>query len=220
MERAIIIFSRIPIPGKTKTRMMPFLTAEECADIHRCFIKDIYISCKKVMADTLVCYAPEGELQELKMLLDENLEYYEQYGANLGIRMKHAFERAFEMGYKKVLLVGTDVPQLTEEILEKGFKGLDENDIVIHPTVDGGYYLIAMKEAHDVVWNVKKYGTNTVIEDTLTQVKIAGLHIHTGTVCRDMDTKEDLYNLYQELHNSSDAENTKEYLNMHLKNRW
>lgn len=219
MERAIILFTRIPVAGKTKTRMMPFLTPEECARLHGCFMKDIYEACKKVAADVVVFFAPEGEIRDLKSLLDEELEYFEQNGENLGIRMKKAIDQTLEMGYKETILIGTDIPQITPQILEKAFDGLKEAEVVIHPTVDGGYYLIGMKEAHDEVWEVERYGTNTVIQDTLAQMNRAGIKVKVGTACRDMDTKEDLKVLYQELQKDPLAEYTWKYLKEHLAER-
>lgn len=218
-ERAIILFTRIPVAGKTKTRMMPFLTGEECAELHACFIKDAYAACKNASADTVVFYAPEGDVQMLKHLLDENLTYIEQSGENLGIRMKRAVEQTLAMGYQKVVLIGTDIPQITSNILENAFAGLETTDIVINPTADGGYYLIGMKENYDEVWNVERYGTNTVIEDTLSQMEKAGLKVSTGDVCRDMDTEEDLRILYQEYQKTQQSGYTWQYLKEHLSDR-
>lgn len=195
-KRAIILFTRIPIAGKTKTRMMPFLTPEECAGLHECFIRDAYEACKKAEADIVVCYLPEGELQNLKKLFPEESIYLKQEGTDLGNKMKRAIAQTMEMGYEKVVLIGTDIPQITTKILNQALDDLDDSDIVINPTKDGGYYLIGMKEAHDEVWNVQRYGTNTVIEDTLAQMEKARLKVKIGSMCMDLDTEEDLRKLY------------------------
>ena len=71
MNKALILFTRVPIPGSTKTRLMPFLTGEECAQIHSCFVKDIYEKAKTVQADIFVFYTPKDEKQLLKQLLGE-----------------------------------------------------------------------------------------------------------------------------------------------------
>lgn len=221
MKQAIILFSRIPVAGRTKTRMMPFLTGEECSKLHKSIIMDIYESCLKTDADILVSYAPEGDVNILKGLLGEEHFYFSQQGESLGERMKHAFDEAFKEGYKEVLLIGTDIPQVTDEILTETFEGLSEHDIVINPTVDGGYYLIAMKEPHDVIWQVERYGTNTVLQDTLLQIQKCGLIVKTGAVCRDIDTEEDLKILYKELKTSDEniTKHTMAFLEQYLKER-
>lgn len=219
MKRAIILFTRIPVAGKTKTRMMPFLSAEECAELHACFIQDAYRACKGADADIVVFYMPEGELQNLKDLLEEDLIYRKQEGENLGEKMKHAIEQTLALGYEHVVLIGTDIPQVTSDILNQALDDLQEADVVINPTADGGYYLIGMKKTHDQVWNVQRYGTNTVIDDTLAQMEKANLKVKMGKVCMDMDTKEDLQALYQELPNVPSLVHTKAYLENQLSRR-
>lgn len=199
MKRVIIIFTRIPVPGKTKTRLMPFLTGEECAGLHKNFILDIYEACSHVKADLLLFYTPEDEEKILKEMFSEDLIFLPQSGDDLGKRMKNAFGVAFRLGYEKILLIGTDIPQITTEILEGALDQLEDYDIVIHPTIDGGYYLIGMTEEHDEVWEIEHYGTNTVIHSTLKKLKAEGLRTRVGCVCRDIDTKEDLVALYEEL---------------------
>ena len=61
MKDALILFTRVPIPGQTKTRLMPFLTGEECARLHACFVKDIYEKAKQVDADIFVFFTPRNE---------------------------------------------------------------------------------------------------------------------------------------------------------------
>ncbi len=70
MNNALILFTRVPIPGQTKTRLMPFLSGEECAKVHTCFVKDIYAKAKEVGADLFVFYTPRDEKSLLKEVLD------------------------------------------------------------------------------------------------------------------------------------------------------
>lgn len=199
MKQAIIIFTRVPAAGRTKTRLMPFLSEEECAGLHKEFIRDIYESCKKAEADIIICYTPEPQKEILCTFLKDDTPFVPQIDGDLGKRMECAFKDAFDRGYERAVLIGTDIPQITPEILNDAFKTLDSCDIVINPTKDGGYYLIGMKENHESVWNIKRYGTNTVIKDTLDQLKNVKLIVSVGTMCRDIDTKEDLRELYVEL---------------------
>lgn len=77
--------------------------------------------------------------------------------------MRSAFVEVFSMGYESCILIGTDIPTIQSSYLEEGFSSFEHNDIVINPTEDGGYYLIGMKQDYPEIWNIERYGTNTVI---------------------------------------------------------
>ena len=221
MNNALIIFTRVPIPGQTKTRLMPFLSEEECAQLHTCFIRDIYAKAKKTEADLFVFYTPEEEKVKLLHVLEEEPVCISQQGAGLGMRMKLAIDSVLQMGYKKVILIGTDIPQVRTETLEQAFAYLDTHDIVIHPTYDGGYYLIGMKTEQNSIWNVKRYGTNTVIQDTLQHMYEENLTVAVGEKYYDIDDKYDLKQLYCDLKAGVTWEcpNTKEYFESALKEK-
>ena len=112
--------------------------------------------------------------------------------------------------------------EIPQDILKKTLDDLEEYDIVINPTIDGGYYLIGMTKEHEKVWRIEHYGTNTVIHNTLKQLKAEGLKTKVGRVCRDIDTKEDLKALYKEfgkLPTGSVPVHTGNYLKSDLKEK-
>ena len=223
MNDALIIFTRVPLPGQTKTRLMPFLNGEECAGLHACFIRDAYEKAKQADADVFVYFTPEEEkavlLQVLQMTEDKN--FFAQNGEDLGARMKNAIGDVLQLGYEKVLLIGTDIPQIHVETFTKAFDDLEKNEIVIHPTFDGGYYLIGMKKEYDSIWKVKRYGTNTVIDDTLQHMKEESLTVAVGQRYYDIDDKYDLKGLYEDIREGivDNCPNTKEYLKYVLKEK-
>ena len=192
MNNALILFTRVPIPGATKTRLMPFLNGEECAKIHTCFVQDIYAKAKEAGADLFVFYTPRDEKKLLEQFLDSEAIFLPQHGDDLGERMKNAIGITLRMGYEKVVLIGTDIPQIHPETLRNAFDSLDEKDIVIHPTFDGGYYLIGMKKEYHSIWKIERYGTNTVIYDTLQHMKNEKLSTAVGQMYYDVDDKDDL----------------------------
>lgn len=221
MNKALILFTRVPIPGMTKTRLMPFLSGEECANIHTCFVKDIYEKAKKVDADIFVFYTPRDEKKLLESVLGTDVICLPQHGEDLGMRMKNAIGITLRMGYEKVVLIGTDIPQMHTETLKNAFDNLDEKEIVIHPTFDGGYYLIGMKREYDSIWQIERYGTNTVIYDTLQHMKRERLSTSVGQMYYDVDDKDDLYHLYDDLKKGSvcNCPVTAEYIEKHLKEK-
>lgn len=221
MNKALILFTRVPIAGMTKTRLMPFLNGEECAELHACFVKDIYEKVKQVEADVFVFYTPRDEKNLLKPILGEEVVCLPQYGDDLGERMKNAIGIILRLGYEKVVLIGTDIPQIHSETLKNAFDNLEKKDIVIHPTFDGGYYLIGMKREYDSIWKIERYGTNTVIYDTLQHMRNERLSTAVGQMYYDVDDKEDLLHLYDDIKKGAvcNCPVTIDYLELGLKEK-
>ena len=130
-KKALIIFTRVPVPGKTKTRLMPYFTPEQCAKLHCYFLKDIAATCKEgqAEADLYVCYCEpaddageesffertagyQGGSGRLVKIFGECAGYFPQEGETLGQRMYRAIEKVLERGYESCLLMGTDVPEV------------------------------------------------------------------------------------------------------------
>ena len=199
MENALILFAVIPAAGKTKNRMMPFLSAGECVSLYNCFLRDVYQKASASGADVYVFFAPRDKKDAFKKLLDEDAVLLPQHGDDLGQRMKNAIGAVLRMGYGKVVLMGTDIPHIHTETIRNAFENLDQKDIVIHPALDGGYYLIGMKQEYDSIWNIRRYGTNTVMYDTLQHMKAENLSISVGQMYYDIDCKEDLKQLWNDI---------------------
>lgn len=192
MKNALIIFTRIPIPGKTKTRMMPYLSAQGCAALHTCFLKDIRRECEKTGYDIFVYYVPEGEKHLLVSILGAGKQYYEQEGEGLGIRMFTAIREVLAKGYDTCLLIGTDVPELDAGILTAAAAKLRTKDVVFGPTRDGGYYLVGMKQPYAEVFDSQTYGHGSVLKNTVVHLREKGITAGCVQTLQDMDEPEDL----------------------------
>ena len=199
MANALILFAVIPPAEKSKTKLMPFLSAEECKTLYNCFVKDVYQKSIISGADIYVFFSPRDKKAVFQSLLGEDAVFLPQHGDDLGQRMKNAFGAVLRMGYDKVVLMGTDIPHIHTETIRNAFDSLNVRDIVIHPALDGGYYLIGMKQEHDSIWNIKRYGTNTVMYDTLQHIKAENLSIAVGQMYYDIDCKEDLKQLWNDM---------------------
>ena len=139
MKEAIIIFTRVPIPGQTKTRLQSFLTKSQCGEIHKNFLKDIKFTCEKLNRDIFVFYTPEDKNNILKPILGYKYKYKIQEGNDLGQKMYNAINYVLSKKYNSCILIGTDIPYLKEEDLKNAFKILRDKDIVLGPTMDKGY---------------------------------------------------------------------------------
>lgn len=190
-KNALIVFTREPAAGLTKTRMMPYYESGQCAELHLSFLKDIYKELRSVDADIIVAYTG-GEPLKIRSVFGEKRTYIEQRGEDLGHKMFFALEDVFGMGCEKAVLIGTDIPELRSESLNAAFAKLEGDDIVLGPTADGGYYLIGMKELHSEAFDVKRYGESNVLEDTVKSISNAGLTIAYADTYHDMDDREDL----------------------------
>ena len=199
MENALILFAIMPASGKSKNKLMPFLSFEESSAIYEYFLKDVYWKARASGADVYVFCTPWEKRDAFQELLGEDAVLLPQYGENLGQKMKNAIGAVLRMGYGKVVLMGTDIPQIHTETIKNAFDNLESRDIVIHPALDGGYYLIGMKQECESIWNIRRYGTNTVMYDTLQHIKAENLTTSVGQMYYDIDGKEDLKQLWTDI---------------------
>lgn len=190
MKKALICFTRVPRAGKTKTRLLPILSGDQCAQLHWAFLRDLAAVYDQVDADLFVAYTQDPEWESLKDIFPRAKDIFPQAGVDLGEKMHRAICTVLEKGYEAVVLTGTDLPNLTAEHLKSGFDALERSDIAIGPTSDGGYYLIGMKSPHPEVFHVQGYGGSTALENTLAAA--ADFRVSLVMICDDVDTPEDL----------------------------
>lgn len=189
---ALIIFTREPEAGVTKTRMMPYFTAEQSAELHRCMLRDIGRQAQAADADIIVAYAGGEPSFLLSVFSKDRCRYIKQRGEGLGSRMENAVSDALGLGYSSAVLIGTDIPEIEAESIDAAFAMLGAYDCVIGPTEDGGYYLIGMKSVHHEAFDIGQYSTDSVCAETVASLKRAGLCVGYADTYADMDTPGDL----------------------------
>ena len=205
---AIICFTRVPKAGQTKTRLMPCLTGEECAELHWSFLRDLGKIYDSMDADLLVAHTPDPDWEQLKAVFP-TARFFPQEGKDLGEKMNHALNLALSMGYDRCILTGSDLPLMTKAHLLSGFDALEQADVTLGPTSDGGYYLVGVKEESPFLFEKQTYGCGNVYENTLAAVRAAGKTFCPAHSCDDVDTPEDLKNLLKTIDPQS---HTAEYL--------
>lgn len=199
MNKALIIMTRVPVPGKTKTRLMGFLDREHCAMLHTAFLKDIYKTCRETSADVFIFFTPVQHSNILRGILGSDARLYPQEGMDLGERMSNAISKCLAMGYESCVLIGSDIPSISAPMLEEAFIGLEDRDIVIAPTYDGGYCLIGMKNSLPVLFSDNFYGTGSVYEKTVSTARTMKLSIGEMAKCLDIDVEEDVMQLVEDI---------------------
>ncbi|PRX52397.1 TIGR04282 family arsenosugar biosynthesis glycosyltransferase [Salegentibacter salegens] len=168
-DSLLIIFTRNPELGKVKTRLAKDVGDITAFKIYN-FLLEHTVSVTRNLAVSKEVYYSEIIAQNdiwKPEIYSKNL----QQGKGLGERMKNAFEKGFKNGYKNIIIIGSDLYDLKQEDLEKAFQLLQEKDAVIGPATDGGYYLLGMNQLFPEVFQNKDWGTSSVLEDTLKDLK-------------------------------------------------
>ncbi|MFV0364486.1 MAG: TIGR04283 family arsenosugar biosynthesis glycosyltransferase [Suipraeoptans sp.] len=190
MKKAIIIFTRIPVAGKTKTRLQPEFAPEESKKFHLCCLKDLNNKFKNGSEDIIISFAAGGDVNILRTIFGDTVSYISQVGENLGERMFNSIRHTLKM-YDRCVLIGTDIPEVEYRDINKAFELLNEKDVVFGPTVDGGYYLVGMNKPIDKVFETKSYGHDSVLQDTICGLD-EGIRIGLTKVHEDIDTINDI----------------------------
>ena len=191
MKNKIIFFTRVPKVGTTKTRLYDFVSPENAIEIQKKLMKLNY-SILRESGEEVVVYH-DGQISDDNTMKDilENREFSYQEGKTLGDKMYNAIEQELKTS-DKVILLGSDIYNLKKDMINTAFEKLDNFDIVINPSIDGGYFLIGMKKAIKEVFDLPSYGDNSVLENLLAVCNEQKLSYYLGEAGLDIDTKEDL----------------------------
>ena len=196
---ALVIFAKAPIPGQVKTRLCPPLTHDEAATLHGSFVLDTLERTKaavgqlKLRMDRYLACAPSTSHVFFKIMEErQGVKLIDQVGDDLGARMHQAVETMFSRGYRRTLIIGTDVPTVPFEYLKQALTLLDNHDLTLGPALDGGYYLIGMNKPVQELFADVPWSTDLVLR--LTQERAATLGLKTALLpsWRDIDTLADL----------------------------
>jgi rSAM/selenodomain-associated transferase 1 len=199
IENCVLFFVKHPAYGRVKTRLAEQIGQDAATDLYKSFVSDILATLHSISVNFKIVFYPPDAEKQIQQWLGEEYSYVRQTGKDLGQRMKNAFLQAFSNGFDKVVLIGSDLPDLPAEYLELVFKALETNDVVLGPSSDGGYYLIGFaKEAFlpDVFKGIT-WSSADVLEQTLNI-----LNKHEQRVCllpqwHDVDTWADLNELVE-----------------------
>ncbi len=168
-KNLLLIFTRNPELGKCKTRLAAAVGDQAALDIYNFLLNHTVQITKNLTTDKIVYYSEEiwkNDIWDINTF-DKKL----QKGLDLGERMSNAFKNGFEKGYQKIIIIGSDMYDLSQEDIENAFLKLSDNDYVIGPAEDGGYYLLGMTKWNENLFENKEWGTQTVLNDTLNTLK-------------------------------------------------
>jgi rSAM/selenodomain-associated transferase 1 len=187
-KKALIIFTRNPELGKCKTRLAKTIGDEAALKIYKHLLQHTAKISEDVNADKFVFYSEHIHKNDH---WDTNIFRKKlQQGDDLGIKIENAFTELFGLGYDRVLIIGSDLLDLDANTINSAFEQLNQHDVVIGPAKDGGYYLLGMKTLNQNIFKNKSWGTETVLKDTLNNLKDNTIFMLNEL--NDIDTFEDL----------------------------
>ena len=164
-KNLLLIFTRNPELGKVKTRLAKDLGDQTALDIYK-FLLDHTVAITESLPITKEVHYSE-KIHENDIWDASIYQKKLQAGEDLGDRMEYAFAEGFKNGYANIIIIGSDMYDITSEELMRAFRELDAKDFVIGPAEDGGYYLLGMRKLKPAIFVNKEWGTSSVLEDTL-----------------------------------------------------
>ncbi|NER18197.1 DUF2064 domain-containing protein [Spongiivirga citrea] len=168
-KNLLLIFTRNPELGKVKTRLAKTIGNEAALNIYKFLLEHTKKVTQTIEVDKQVHYSVKIRENDIWDAATYNKRL--QKGEDLGKRMAKAFQDAFNEGYNKVVIIGSDLYDLSTQDISEAFDRLDTNQVVIGPATDGGYYLLGLTTMIPEIFEDKAWGTSTVFNDTLANVQ-------------------------------------------------
>jgi uncharacterized protein len=195
LKQHLIIFTRYPEPGKTKTRLIPALGDVGAANLQRQMTEYTILQVKQLQHKIPISFEVRfagGNLQLMQDWLGLPLVYHSQGGGDLGQRMERSLVDAFQSGMEQVIIIGTDCPGVNSGLLATAFEQLRSCDLVLGPALDGGYYLIGLRQLIPKLFVNIDWGSPKVLQQTVDIAQKLNLSHTYLRVLGDVDRPEDL----------------------------
>jgi len=192
--KCIVLFSKAPVSGRVKTRLVPPLSDDDAASLQHAFIFDTL----SILFDAgnyqvfIACHPSREDPFFAGIASRYNVKLVDQGGGSLGDRMKRVLLQLKSKGYSSVVIVGSDSPTLPSGFISDAFEGLKKNDLVIGPSIDGGYYLIGVRGDVPDIFEGISWGSSTVFEETAKKVRAQAIRTHLLPFWYDIDTIDEL----------------------------
>lgn len=186
-KNLLIVFVKNIILGKVKTRL-----AKTIGDVGAF---NIYSELFAVTERESLKVAVDRHIYFSDVIIPSKWEHdlkYVQDGADLGKRMENAFQSGFDQGYENIILIGSDLPDISEEIINQGFEALSATDVVFGPALDGGYYLVGLSKMNRTIFTNKPWSQPSLLDNTLQELDAQQIPVSLLPSLNDIDTFEDL----------------------------
>lgn len=186
-SRALLIFIKNPQKGKVKTRIAQSVGDDSALRIYKLLLDYTRSIASSLPITRRLYYSSHIEKDDWPESLYDK---FVQTGDDLGERMSSAFQKTLK-SFEKVVIIGSDCSQLQSDDIQEAFDQLTQNDVVIGPTLDGGYYLLGMKKYNSELFTSISWSTDEVFEQTTTKANQTGLKVGVLRTLSDIDFIED-----------------------------
>lgn len=188
------VFVKHPVPGGVKTRLAAALGEKRAAQLYEAFVIDVANQLRCTADERFLCYAPaDASAREyFRRLAAAEFRIWPQPESPLGVRMENFFHHAFELGARNVVLIGSDSPTLPASLIDRAFRELEQNDVVVGPATDGGYYLVGQRLCSRPLFDEVDWSSPHVLEQTMQHVQRLNLRLALLSPWYDVDTVDDL----------------------------
>jgi len=204
-KKALLVFARTPELGTVKKRLAADIGADQAL---RCYELLLYLTLSQALqvdAHRFLYFHPQKResIPGLSAPLSEICSIRcQKPDSDLGTKMFAALsETLIKDKCEQALLVGTDIPFLGNEQMQQAFSLLTSADIVLGPTIDGGYYMVGIRKSvlnQPQIFQEIPWGTNKVLQATVEKATAARLRIKTLSTLFDVDTRKELHTWYQQ----------------------
>jgi rSAM/selenodomain-associated transferase 1 len=196
MRRAILLFVKYPDKGKVKTRLAATVGDDRAVEIYRQLVATVCAQLPPSGTTVAAMYDPPGRMRDTEAWLQplcsgRDLLIRPQAFGDLGVRLEEAFRGAFREGFTEAAAIGSDCVDIAPELFDETWTALETHDVVLGPTTDGGYYLIALKGNHPELFRGISWSTETACEETVAAAEAAGLRVYRLRELCDVDTEDD-----------------------------
>jgi len=192
----LAIFSRYPEAGRTKTRLIPALGAVGAAQLQRQMTERVLARARSLQQRqpglVVELLFTGGSVAQMQAWLGPAVALQPQSEGDLGARLTAAFASAFARGFRRAIAIGTDCPDLDSALLLQAFAALADADLALGPALDGGYYLIGLRQLVPELFQGLDWGSERVLAQTLARAQAQGLASASLPPLGDVDRPEDL----------------------------
>ncbi|WP_136480234.1 TIGR04282 family arsenosugar biosynthesis glycosyltransferase [Cognatitamlana onchidii] len=186
-KELVIVFVKNIKLGKVKTRLAKTIGNQGAFEVYSELVKVTERATKNLKADLRIYFS--DAIIDTKW---PNTYKTVQQGKDLGERMKNAFQKGFDDGYNRIVLIGSDLPDISEKHIRSGLENLKSNPVVFGPAEDGGYYLIGLNKMLPIIFKNKPWSQSNLLQKTLRELEDKHIDFTTLVTLNDIDTFEDL----------------------------
>lgn len=208
-KKAVILFIKYPEEGKVKTRLASTTNDKFAVDIYRAISENVFCELDKLGKDidVFIFYSAIDNAEKITSWVGKAFNYKVQTGLDLGEKMSNSFEDVFSRNYLSAIIIGSDVPEITSNVIIDAFNNLENHDIVISPSDDGGYSLLGINNMHKELFQNIRWSSKHVLNETMEIINNKKLKLSLLESLVDIDTEEELKSWLSDSENSNLKEN-------------